>query len=63
MDTNADMRPAYDQKLVLGAITFGSILLAIYLTQSIIQNETGGISAMVRTIRFPRRQSSGSRLR
>ena len=38
------------QGLLLAAVTAGVLMVAIYLTSNIIENENGGISAAVRTI-------------
>ena len=43
-------RPNQSQAFLLGAIAAGILLLAVYLTSAIIENENGGISASVRTI-------------
>ncbi len=43
-------RPVHSQGLLLIAVTVGILILAAYLTQSILENENGGISATVRTI-------------
>lgn len=42
--------PAHAQGLILGAVGIGVLSLALYFTSSIVSNENGGISAMVRLI-------------
>ena len=49
-DAHQNARPIHSQGLLLGAIAAGILILAVYLTSNIIESETGGISAAVRTI-------------
>lgn len=50
MNDAANSRPINSQGLILIAVSVGVLMLAVFLTSSIIENENGGISAAVRTI-------------
>ena len=50
MNDAQNARPIHSQGLLLTAIAAGILMLAVYLTSNIIENENGGISAAVRTI-------------
>lgn len=49
-DAPSNARPIHSQGLLLGAVTVGILVLAVYLTSTIIDSENGGISAAVKTI-------------
>lgn len=50
MSAAANSRPIHSQGLILIAVSVGVLMMAVYLTSAIIENENGGISAAVRTI-------------